>query len=274
MYIVGEYQLLYVIRELQIGYLLGKEDGDDLVLLPFNECVGEITIDSPVMVFVYRDTEDKLIATMKTPYAVVGDLKKLEVVDNVDFGSFIDIGLQRDVLVPIKEMEEPLKVHKKYLFYLYLDRSERICATTRVYNRLSTDHELKAGDKVMATVVRVNKDVGTYVAIEDQYQGMIPRTECYKELHLGDELELRVIRVREDRKVDLSCREKIADQIGIDAELIFREIEKGKLNLTDKSDPELIKEKFAMSKKAFKRAVGRLLKEGKIELLEDGIIKK
>ncbi len=274
MYIVGDYQLLYVIKELQIGYLLGEEGAEDLVLLPHNECVGEISIDSPVMVFIYRDTEDKLVATMKTPYAIVGDLKKLEVVDNVDFGSFIDIGLQRDVLVPLKEMEEPLKVNKKYLFYLYLDRSERICATTRVYGRLSTDHELKAGDKVQATVVRVNKEIGTYVAIEDQYQGMIPKTECYKELHLGDELELRVIRVREDQKVDLSCREKIADQIDIDAEMIFKEIEKGKLHVTDKSDPELIKRKFSISKKAFKRAVGRLLKEGKIELLEDGIIKK
>jgi len=272
MYNIGTFQLLEVVGEIQGGYAV-KTTEDDPILLPLGECIGEIEIDDHVMVFVYKDTKDRLITTMKTPLASVGELAYLKIVDVVEFGAFAHIGIQRDLFVPIQEMESPLKIKNSYLLRMYLDKSDRLCATTKVYNNLSTDHEYKANDFVKATVVRINPEIGVFVAIDNKFKGMIHKNEYFENFEVGQIVDLRVIRVREDNKMDLATRRLIADQLSVDAEKIYSKLlsEGGKLYFHDKSSPEAIKAEFELSKKAFKRALGRLLKEEKIEIYEEFI---
>jgi len=272
MYNMGTFQLLEVVGEIQGGYAI-KSGEDDPILLPTGECIGDIEMNDNVMVFVYKDTKDRLVATMKTPLATVGDIAYLKVVDMVEFGGFAHIGLQRDIFIPLQEMETPLKINNSYLFRVYLDKTSRLCATTKIYNILSTDHSYKTNDRVKATVVKINPEVGVFVAVDDKFQGMIPKNEYFENFELGQVVELRVIRVREDKKLDLATRRLVADQLVVDSEKIYSKLlaEGGKLYFHDKSSPDAIKAEFEMSKKAFKRAVGRLLKDNKIEIYEEFI---
>lgn len=276
MYKIGEYQLLEVTEKVSSGFLLRHAEATSNLLLPNGEVIGDVEEGDSVMVFVYHDTEDRPVATMKTVLATVGDLAYLKVADIVEFGAFLNIGIQRDIFLPLQEQNYELKKGKSYLVYTYLDKSERLCATTKVYDYLSVDHEYKSNDVVKATVIRVNPEIGVYVAVENKYQGMIPNNEYFESFVEGDEVELRVIRIRDDKKLDLATRKLIKDQMVVDAERIYFELNKagGRLNVHDKSSPEEIKAKFAMSKKAFKRAVGRLLREEKIEIYESYIEKK
>lgn len=276
MYNVGEFSLLTVVGKAGGGFYLKMDEAEQAILLPNGECVGEVNVEDNIMVFVYRDTEDRLVATMKTPLASVGDLAYLKVVDVLEFGAFVDIGLQRDVFVPLKEMGGMLKKGNSYLFRLYVDKSERICASPKVYDYLTVDHDYKANDVLTATVIRINPEVGVFVAIDNKFKGMIPINEYFENYEVGQVIEVRVIRVREDKKIDLATRKLVADQMLVDAEKIYSRLlqEGGKLYYHDKSSPEAIKAEFSMSKKAFKRALGRLLKDEKIEMYEEYIEKK
>jgi len=276
MYNIGEFSLLTVVGKAGGGFYLKSEGVEEAILLPNGECIGEVNVEDNIMVFVYRDTEDRLVATMKTPLATLGELAYLKVVDVVEFGAFVHIGLQRDVFVPLKEMGSTLKKGKSYLFRLYLDKSERICASPRVYDYLTVNHEYKANDMLTGTVIRINPEVGVFVAVENEFKGMIPISEYFENYEVGQVIDVRVIRVREDKKLDLATRKLVADQMSVDAEKIYSRLihEGGKLYYHDKSSPEAIKAEFSMSKKAFKRALGRLLKDGKIEMFEEYIEKK
>lgn len=276
MYNLGAFQLLTIVGKSSGGFYVKAEGEEQAVLLPSGEVVGEVDVDDSVMVFIYKDTKDRLVATMKTPLAVVGDVAYLKVSDIVEFGAFIDVGLQRDVFVPLKEMKMLLKKGKSYLFYIYVDKSERLCATPKVYDYLTVDHEYKANDRVTGTVISVNSDVGVFVAVDNQYKGMIPKNEYFEDFAVGDLVDLRVIRVREDKKLDLATRHLVADQMVVDSEKIYSKLlhNGGKMYYHDKSSPEAIKAEFSMSKKAFKRALGRLMKENRIEMFEDHITKK
>ncbi|WP_240842260.1 S1 RNA-binding domain-containing protein [Acidaminobacter sp. JC074] len=276
MYKLGEFQLLTIVGKSQGGFFIKREDEENAVLLPFGEVIGDVEVYDEVMVFLYKDTKDRLVATMKTPLATVGELAVLKVKEIVEFGAFVEIGLQRDLFVPLKEMGMNLKKGKSYLFYIYIDKSERLCATPRVYDHLSTDHEYKANDQVTGTIIRINPEVGVFVAVDNKYVGMIPKNEYFENFEMGDTIDLRVIRVREDKKIDLATRKLVADQMSVDAEKIYSRLlsQGGKLYYHDKSSPEAIKAEFQMSKKAFKRALGRLMKNNKIEIYEDYIEKK
>ena len=276
MYNVGAFQLLEVVGKAMNGFYLKEHGVEEAILLPNGECIGEVEVHESVTVFIYRDTEDRLIATMKSPLASVGDLAYLKVVDVVEFGAFVHIGLQRDVFVPLKEMASTLEKKKSYLFRIYVDKSERLCASPKVYDYLTVDHEYQANDEVQATVTKINPEIGVFVAVDNKYKGMIPNNEYFENFELGQIVDLRVIRVREDNKLDCATRRLVADQIDVDAEKIYSRLlnEGGKLHYHDKSSPEAIKAEFEMSKKAFKRALGRLMKEEKIEMYEDFIEKK
>lgn len=275
MYEIGKFQLLTVVGKTNGGFFLKDEEEERAILLPNGECLGDIIIDDSIMVFVYNDTKDRLVATMKTPLATVGELAVLKVKSVVEFGAFVDIGLQRDVFVPLKQNASKLKVNKQYLFYIYVDKSDRLCATPKVYDYLGVDHEYKANDQVEATVLKIHNEIGVFVAVDNQYKGLIPKNEYFEDFVPGQQVALRVIRVREDKKLDLATRKLVADQMSIDAEKIYSRLlhEGGKLYYHDKSSPEAIKAEFALSKKAFKRALGRLLKDGKIEIFEEYIQK-
>lgn len=276
MYKIGEYQLLEVESDLSSGFLLRDQEEEETVLLPTGEIIGSVHVKDSIMVFLYLDTKDRLVATMKEPLATLGNLAYLKVAAIVDFGVFFDIGLQRDLFMPLQEKTFELELNKKYLVYVYLDKSNRLCATTKVYDYLGVDHDYKTNDKVTGTIIRINPEIGVYVAVENEFKGMIPKNEYFESYKEGQSVELRVIRVREDKKIDLATRQLVKDQLVVDAEKIYFQLVKagGKLYFHDKSSPEEIKKEFSLSKKAFKRAVGRLLKDEKIEIYETYIEKK
>ncbi len=198
----------------------------------------------------------------------------LTVADVGRMGAFLDWGLEKDLFLPFKEQTEKVEKGDKCLVSLYIDKSERLCATMKIYHLLRTDSPYKK--RMIQSEVRfteVNREIGAFVAVDNLYSALIPKREMYGRMSAGQEIEARVAAVKEDGKLDLSVRGKIPQQMDEDAELILDCIETcgGRLPFTDKADPEQIKMEMGMSKAAFKRAVGRLLKQRKIQIREDGI---
>lgn len=272
---IGKRQKMIVDRFTSVGAYLtevekeGEELEDISILLPNNELEErELKEGDEVEVLIYMDSEDRPVATFRKTEALVGTLAKLEVTDvNPKLGAFMDWGLKKELLLPRGQQEIPVEVGKKYLVGIYEDSKGRLSATMKIYKFLLPSTSIKKNDIVSGTVYRIEPNIGVFVAVEDRYFGLIPKIEYFKDYKVGDEIEARVIRVREDGKIDLTPRERAYIQIDEDAELIL-----GKMRLlgdsfgfTDKSSPEEIIDYFNMSKKAFKRAMGNLLKNGKVE---------
>ncbi|MEE1474829.1 CvfB family protein [Fusobacterium sp.] len=284
---IGKRQKMIVDRFTSVGAYLtevekeGEELEDISILLPNNELEErELQEGDEVEVLIYMDSEDRPVATFRKTEALVGTLAKLEVTDvNPKLGAFMDWGLKKELLLPRGQQEIPVEVGKKYLVGIYEDSKGRLSATMKIYKFLLPSTSIKKNDIVSGTVYRIEPNIGVFVAVEDRYFGLIPKIEYFKDYKVGDEIEARVIRVREDGKIDLTPRERAYIQSDEDAELIL-----GKMRLlgdsfgfTDKSSPEEIIDYFNMSKKAFKRAMGNLLKNGKVEKNEKGyyrIVKK
>lgn len=273
---IGKWQILTVVRKKEFGIYLGEqEDSEETVLLPQKQVEPTIKVGDKIKVFLYRDSEDRKIATVNPPYITAGEIAKLKVVSVEKIGAFMDCGLERDVLLPFKEQTGTVEIGKEYLVYMYVDKSNRLCVTMRLYSHLRTDPPYKKDDFFRGTVYECKPNLGAFVAVEDQYSGLIPNRELYQELKIGDVVEGRVMSVREDGKMDLSIRRPAYLQIDTDSKIILERIEKnGELPFTDKAEPERIRAEFGMSKSEFKRAVGRLLKEGEIEITEQTIRKK
>lgn len=272
---IGKIQKLEILRMTSVGaFLNSKEDSDDDdILLPNNQIDSDLEVGDEVEVFVYRDSEDRLIATVNKPKLTLGQLAYLKVVDVTKIGAFMDWGLEKDLLLPFNEQTVRVRVGKEYLVALYLDKSQRLCATMDIYKYLQEDAPYKEDARVRGIVYKVNEDVGVFVAVDNTYYGLIPKSEVFREYKVGERIEARVVRAREDGKLDLSMREKAYLQMDEDSKLILEKLENnnGILYLNDKSDANTIKLELNMSKNAFKRAVGRLLKEGKIKFIDNGI---
>lgn len=272
---LGKIQNLEVIRITPIGvYLNSKEDkSEEDILLPQKQVPEGKDVGDEIEVFVYRDSEDRLIATVRKPKINLGEVALLKVVQETKIGAFLDWGLEKDLFLPFNEQTTSVKVGREYLVYLYIDKSDRLCASMRIYKRLASDSPYKEDDKVKGIIYSIKDDLGAFVAVDNKYQGLISKDEFYGEYRYGDEIEARVVKVKEDGKLDLSLREKAYKQMDEDAEVILEKLKSngGVLNLNDGSDPEEIKEELNMSKKAFKRAIGRLLKEKRIQFIEKGI---
>ncbi len=268
---IGTYKLLNVIKKTPAGYVLEDTDSLETAFLYFNQIVGEVEVGDSLVFFIYSDDE-KLYATMKTPLAIVGDIKRLEVVNVKEFGAFVSIGIDKDVFVPIKEMEERLEVGKSYLFYIYVDRN-RLCASNkRVYNNLTTKHNYKVNDLIKGSVIRVNEDMGAFIAIDDTYHGFLHKSEIFDKIEVGSELNLRVKKIRDDKKIELTFKNADVNQLEVDANTIMDILSKaGKLMVHDNTDKEDIYKIFKMSKRSFKKAIGRLYKENKIIINSDSI---
>jgi Uncharacterized protein conserved in bacteria len=240
--------------------------------LPQKQQPADAKIGDYLDVFIYRDSEDRLIATTREPLAKVGDLAYLKVTAQTKIGAFLDIGLERGLFLPFREQKFPLELYRSYLVYIYLDKTGRISCTTDIYKYLTSDSPYRKNDKVSGTVYSIKPDTGAFVAVDNMYMGLIPNSEYFSNLKIGDIVTARVIRVREDGKLDLSPRELSFKQMDTDAEILIKAMEdnQGYLALNEKSDPEDIEHKFQMSKAAFKRAIGSLLKTGKIIKTESG----
>ena len=267
---LGEKQVLTDVKKVDFGVYLGSDEERDL--LPKKQVPEEIEVGDPVEVFLYKDSSDRMIATTKEPKLTLGNLAVLEVVDVGRIGAFLDWGLEKDLLLPFKEQTTKVEKGDRCLVSLYIDKSGRLCATMKVYPLLRTDSPYKKDDTVRGTVYEISRDFGVFVAVDDRFSALIPRREVYGRMYIGQQIEARVAAVKADGKLDLSVRGRIPEQMDADAQKIMDRIEKsgGGLPFTDKADPERIRDEFGMSKAAFKRAVGRLLKQGKVRIDEKG----
>ncbi len=271
---IGKKQSLNVVKKTDFGVYLGTEE--EKVLLPKKQVPEDTNIGDELTVFVYRDSQDRLIATRNEPLITLGTVAKLKVKETTKIGAFLDWGLEKDLFLPFKEQIYRINAGDECMVALYVDKSDRLCATMKVYNHMLTATGYSKDDKVTGIVYEIKSEMGAFVAVDFRYHGMIPKNELYGNVNVGDIIYGRVIKVRQDGKLDISIREKAYLQMDEDAEKIFELIKKhgGRLDFNDKAEPELIKNKTGMSKNAFKRAVGRLLKENKICMDEKSIALK
>ena len=276
---LGKKQRLKVVKEVDFGVYLAEEDGDkkeDRVLLPAKQVPEGAGPGTELEVFLYKDSSDRLIATTREPRLTLGETALLTVAEVGRIGAFLDWGLEKDLLLPYREQTGPVKKGDQVLAALYIDKSQRLCATMKVYHYLKQHSPYVIGDQVKGRVYEISRNFGVFVAVDDQYSALIPRREAQGRYQVGQELSLRVTEVKEDGKLTVSARQKAYLQIGQDAELVLEAIEKagGRLDFDDKASPEKIDEELGLSKAAFKRAVGHLLKEGKIQLEPGKILLK
>lgn len=278
---LGYTQTLVVVKKTDFGlYLTDIEKKDDKnrdtkdeVLLPKNQVTDDMKLGSEIEVFLYKDSEDRMIATKLEPLIKVGEIKKLKVKEVTKIGAFLDWGLPKDLFLPFKEQIYDIKSGDNILVTMYVDLSDRLCATMDLYSRLSLLPPYQKDDVVKGTVYQIHEQFGAYVAVDNKYSALVPKKELHKELKAGEEIEARVIEVKEDGKLDLSLRQKAYVQMDADSEVILEKLKAagGSLPYQDKSDAEEIKKEFNMSKAAFKRAIGRLYKERIIVIEKDGI---
>lgn len=275
---LGEKQELVIVKQVEFGVYLAVsfETAAEHILLPAKQVPENSRVGDKLEVFVYRDSQDRLIATTKTPKLLMGQVAELTVAQVGKFGAFLDWGLEKDLMLPFKQQRGRVVQGAKVLASLYIDKSKRLCATMNVYENLRTDSPYHAGDRVTGRVYELSDNFGAFVAVDNLYSALIPRKELYGAVELGKDVEARVISVREDGKLTLGVRDKAYLQIGQDADKILALLDsyEGALPFSDKASPEVIAHETGMSKNEFKRAVGKLLKEGKIEIGEKTIRRK
>jgi uncharacterized protein len=272
---LGEVQTLEVVKTQDFGVYLSEIGAGDKekVLLPKNQVEKGITIGDQIEVFIYKDSEDRIIATTTIPELTIGKTALLRVKEVTTIGAFLDWGLAKDLLLPFKEQTSRVHTGEDVIVTLYIDKSDRLCASMKVYDFLDLNSPYHKDDKVIGIVYEIIDSYGAFVAVDNHYSALIPTKELHRTLKVGDSVEARVIAVKEDGKLDLSLREKSYMQMDEDAEMIFKRLQEagGFLPYHDKSESDVIKEQFNLSKNAFKRAIGRLMKEGKITISDTGI---
>lgn len=273
---LGEMQELEIVKKVDFGvYLKSSDDtnSEDKVLLPLKQVPENTKTGDKIKVFIYRDSNDRVIATTKTPKIVMGEITYLKVVQLTRIGAFLNWGLEKDLFLPFKEQVGDIKLGGEYLVGLYIDKSDRLCATMNLFKVLRTDSPYKVNDMVKGTVFSLKRGLGAMIAVDGKYLGLIHEGEILKPLHPGEMVELRVSHIKEDGKLDLSLKDAPRLQIDKDGEKILNIIVKNKgfLSLNDDSSPEEIKDKLDLSKSSFKKAVGRLMKRNVIEMTRDGI---
>ena len=276
MFQLGRKQELVVVKTVDFGVYLGEDQNagmDERVLLPKKQVPENCNIGDKIEVFLYKDSRDRLIATVNIPKLMVGEVGFLKVSQVTKIGAFIDWGLEKDILLPYKEQTRKVREGEEVLAALYIDKSSRLAATMNVYEYLHKDSEYKKDDIVTGMIYQTSDNFGVFVAVDNIYSALIPRKEVVGELRIGDTVQARVTGVKPDGKLDLSVREKAYLQIEKDAVKILQIIDSfdGVLPFTDRANPEVIKRETQMSKNEFKRAIGNLLKNGKIEIKENCI---
>ena len=272
---LGKVQELIVVKKVDFGVYLAQQEGDtEKVLLPARQVPHDAGIGSRIEVFLYKDSKDRLISTTARPRLTLGEVAELAVVRTGKLGAFLDWGLEKDLFLPFREQTRQVREGDRFPVALYVDKSGRLCATMKLYPYLRTDSPYHKDDRVSGFLYEVSKQFGGFVAVDGIYSALIPAREVCGVLKAGTRVEARVTRVHEDGKLDLSLREKAWMQIPADAQKVTEALSAcgGELPFTDKASPELIREKMGMSKNEFKRAVGHLLKEGKVRITESSIV--
>lgn len=275
---LGETQTLEIVKTVEFGVYLAasKEQAEERILLPIRQVPEGSRTGDRLEVFVYRDSKDRLIATTKTPYLQMGQVALLKVAQTGKIGAFLDWGLEKDLMLPFKQQTRRVREGEEVLVSMYIDKSGRLCATMNVYQDLQNDSPYHKDDKVVGRVYQISEEFGAFVAVDNRYSALIPKKELYGKVEIGQDVQARVADVLEDGRLTLSIREKAYLQMEKDAEEILHIIDsyEGVLPFNDKVSPEIIKRETGMSKNEFKRAVGNLLKAGKIEITEKVIRRK
>lgn len=274
---LGEVQELEVIKSMTFGVYLAEDSmSAERVLLPAKEVPVGTVWGNILEVFLYKDSEDRMIATMNIPPLTVGKLAALKVKQVTKIGAFLDWGLAKDLLLPFKQQTYEVREGDEVLVALYIDKSERLCATMKVYDYLGTRPPYNTGDEVNARIYEYSEKYGLFAAVEDRYSALIQKKDMQGNVQPGDLVKVRITQIREDGRLCVTPRKKAYQEIGSDADTILDRMKDqgGALAFDDHADPEVIKKEFGISKAAFKRAVGHLLKEELIEIRDGKIILK
>ena len=272
---IGQHQDLTILRHTTVGLFLGDEEGDEDVLLPNKYCPQNFEIGEKINVFVYRDHEERIIATNLQPKILLHQFALLRVTSVSNIGAFLDWGLEKELLVPFREQRQKMEEGRWYIVYLDLDKkTDRLYATNKIEKRLKNEPlTVKEGETVDLIVMK-KTDLGFSVIVNQQHEGLIFDSDIFTKLNIGDKIKGYVKQIRDDNKIDISLQpigfENFNDP---NCELILNKLkaQKGFLPITDKSTPEEIYSKFGVSKKAYKKAIGTLYKQRKIILQPDGI---
>ena len=270
---IGKRQLLTIVKKVDFGVYLAKEqeaDPEEKVLLPRKEVPENVQPGDEIEVFLYRDSKDRMIATVRQPKLSLGEVAVLRVKENGKMGAFLDGGLEKDLLLTFREQVRKVRPGEECLVALYLDKSKRLCATMKVYHYLRTDSPYEKDQKVTGTLYEISDNFGAFVAVDNCYSALIPKKEPLGNARVGDTVEARVTEVLKDGKLSLSLREKAYIQMNEDAQKLLKLLEEqgGELPVGDKSSPEKIKELTGMSKNEFKRAAGNLYKQRLVQVEE------
>ncbi|HRG01696.1 MAG: S1-like domain-containing RNA-binding protein [Bacteroidia bacterium] len=270
---LGKTNTLTILRSTPPGMFLG-DDENEVVLLPHKYVEPEFEIGQKVDVFIYRDSEDRLIATRLKPYAEVNQFAYLNVSEVTKIGAFLDWGLEKDLFVPFKEQKHKMFEGYSYVVYIYIDDvTERIVASSKINKFISNEVlTVKQGDEV-DLVVYNETDLGFTCIINGSHKGLIYHNDIFTDLSVGDQVKGYVKLIRENNLIDLSLQNIGFKHVLSSTEKILEYLNThdGYLDLNDKSSPDLIERRFDMSKSTFKKSIGILYRQRKVTIHDDGV---
>ncbi len=269
---VGTYNELEVVKELDFGIYL--REGDVEILMPTKWVPAGTKIGDLLNVFIFRDSDDRLIATTKEPYATSESFAFLEAKQVNEIGAFMDWGMDKDLLVPFREQAHRMEPRKSYVVFVYVDEeTNRLVGSTKLNRFIERENiNVQEGD-IVDLLVYSETDLGYNAIVNNLYSGLIYKNEIYEAIRIGDKIKGFVKRVREDNKIDLSLQKsgfELVDDVKWRILKLMKE-QNGFLPLNDNSSPEDIKAKLQISKKAFKKAIGALYRERLVKLTEKGV---
>ena len=271
---LGKTNTLICIQRTEFGiYLSDTMDGTEKVLMPAKWVPSDLEIGDPISAFIYKDSKGRLIATTMRPKLELSQVARLRVSAVTGIGAFLDWGLEKELLLPFAQQTRRVREGEQVLAALYIDKSQRLAATMKIYHYLSTKTPYSIGDEVCGEIYEISDEFGAFVAVDDKYSALIPKREMKGTLRAGETVNARISRIHEDGKMDIDIRKKAHLQIDDDAGELLKLLSKngGVLCVHDKSSPEEIRKATGMSKNEFKKAVGHLYRDRQIVLLEDGI---
>ncbi|MEN8228129.1 MAG: S1-like domain-containing RNA-binding protein [Bacteroidota bacterium] len=271
---IGKYNELVILRQTSVGLFLGDENGEE-VLLPNKYCSENMKIEEKIKVFVYRDSSEKKVATTLTPGILLNEFALLQVSAVSEVGAFLDWGLEKDLMVPFREQRLKMEKNRWYIVYLDLDtKTDRLYASNRIEKFLQNEEILVKENEEVDLLILQKTDLGYSVIVNNAHKGLIFENEVFRDLNIGDRMKGYVKKLREDNKIDISIQPIGYKNFNdVNSETIYNTLTEngGFLPITDRSTPEEIYSTFGMSKKAFKRSIGALYKQRKIDLQPDGI---
>jgi len=284
---LGKKQKLTILRKTDFGVYLGLDEGTSSVLLPKKQVPEKAMIGDSIEVFVYKDSEDRLISTVNEPLVKLGEFASLKVKSVARVGAFLDWGLEKDLFLPYKEQEGSVYPGDQVAVYVYTDKSGRLSATMKLYDHLAPAEqgEFKEEDLFTGFVYRYTKGIGAFIAVipkaesaeKTAYErlifGLVPDSQVFSYFKAGERISGRIVRVRKDGKLDVSDRKRDYQQLDADGERILKKLREydGTLPFSDNASPEVIRRELGMSKNGFKKALGHLYKAGRVQIYENTV---